>query len=183
MKISDIGAVNDANYVVFKEGKHCKVYRTWVNMLERAYCPKYHSKYPTYKDVKVCKEWLLFSNFRKWYLSQETEGVLDKDVRGDGKTYSPDHCIILHPYLNRVFSVKPKSSGLPTGVEKSGKKYRARLNKESKYLSLGTFNTEKEAKEVFLKAKYEYVEQLIEKYESREDIKSLMRKFMKQQWK
>ena len=42
-------------------------YARWKNMLHRCYDENIHKKQPTYKEAYVCKEWLNYSNFRKWF--------------------------------------------------------------------------------------------------------------------
>ena len=72
-------------------------------MLKRAYCPKYHQKHPTYKDVTVCEEWYTFSNFRSWMIQQDWEGKeLDKDLLIEGnKVYSPEACVFVDRMTNQ----------------------------------------------------------------------------------
>lgn len=61
-------------------------------MLQRCYDQKWISRYPTYKDCKVCDEWLTFSNFKKWMELQDwAEKYLDKDILNPScKIYSPE---------------------------------------------------------------------------------------------
>lgn len=167
-------AINDADYKVYVDGKHCKIYQRWINMLERAYCPNYHKKYPTYVGVTVCNGWLTFSNFRNWVLVNDVSGwVLDKDILGgDSKIYSPDTCVFIHPYINRALSVKPKKVGLPTGISlsKDKSKYRARINIGDKFTSIGTYNTIDEAQKAFDDVKIKHITSLVSMYENRKHI-------------
>lgn len=69
---------------------HRLIYSVWCHMLERCYDDKYKEKYPTYKDCKVCEEWLNFQNFAKWYEENYYEipnekMCLDKDILIKGK--------------------------------------------------------------------------------------------------
>ena len=49
----------------------CSYYGRWKNMLKRCYDKRYMSKHPTYKDCSVCDDWLIYSNFKAWLISQE----------------------------------------------------------------------------------------------------------------
>lgn len=90
--------VNDADYVTCStvNGKRvmCPIYRSWTNMLERCYGEKYQERRPTYIGCTVCNEWLTFSVFKSWMVTQDWTGKeLDKDIRIKGnKTYSPETC-------------------------------------------------------------------------------------------
>lgn len=104
--------INDAEYQVNttreKNSKReivwrCPYYQKWVNMLERAYGPQR----PTYKDVKVCPEWKSFTSFKSWMQTQDWEGKeLDKDLRGDGKLYSPEFCAFVSKKVNMFIHFK-----------------------------------------------------------------------------
>ena len=114
--------INDADYVTEKKetinGKYvrvwiCPFYRTWTNMLERCYSEKYHQRQPTYKGCKVCDEWLIFSNFKKWMEQQDWEGKqLDKDLLVEGnKVYSPNTCIFVDHKINSFVIDRAASRG------------------------------------------------------------------------
>lgn len=77
-------------------------YKTWSHMLERCYNPNFKA-YPSYggRGVKVCDEWLTFSNFEKDcmdlngvddFLRNPKQYSLDKDRKGNGKIYSKETC-------------------------------------------------------------------------------------------
>ena len=104
--------VNDADYSIAKHaiigGKRvivwtCPFYRTWKSMLERCYSEKFHQKRPTYRGCKVCDEWLIFSNFKRWMETQDWQGKdLDKDLLMAGnKVYSPEACIFVDQTVNK----------------------------------------------------------------------------------
>ena len=78
-------------------GKRIKSYVLWINILRRCYDTESH---PTYHDVTVCEEWLLYSNFHAWCNGNYVEGFqVDKDLKG-GKVYGPETCIMLPKKLN-----------------------------------------------------------------------------------
>ena len=86
--------INDAGYVVMEfetiivDGKRkrkrvwaCPYHQTWKGMLERCYSTKFQERNPTYIGCTVSKEWLVFSNFRAWMMTQDWQGKhLDKDI-------------------------------------------------------------------------------------------------------
>ncbi len=114
-------AINDANYSIRTGGgvdgkSRCPYYDTWYGMIHRCYSKKITR---AYLKVKVCDEWLLFSNFKRWMQSQDWEGkVLDKDLLSsdeEGVNYSPSNCIFISGRLN-VFIADATHNGLPKGV-------------------------------------------------------------------
>lgn len=104
--------INDADYpvnitkgfsVYRKTIWRCPYYQKWVNMLDRAY----GERKPTYEDVTVCQEWSSFMSFRAWMQTQDWEGKeLDKDLKGDGKTYSPETCMFVSKKVNMFLQLK-----------------------------------------------------------------------------
>lgn len=151
---------NDSTYHVYEKRDasnsnkitwRCPFYRKWLSMLSRVYGETYLVKYPSYKDVKVCDEWLVFSNFKAWMEKQDWEGKhLDKDLLGDGKLYSPETCCFLPPKIN-VFLADSvyKKRDLPTGVYlyKGRRKYqvRCRDRDKKKWVNLGYYADPQEA--------------------------------------
>jgi len=105
-KISLIYGVglNDADYQVDIRGEkrlRCPYFTTWSNMVKRCYNTKTLSSYPTYTDTTVCEEWLTFSRFKSWMETQNWEGrELDKDLLGDGSSYSPETCVFVDRLTN-----------------------------------------------------------------------------------
>lgn len=121
-KVCGIG-FNDADYKITStvDGKRVKypIYRLWENMLYRVT--------KRYKSVSISKEWLLFSNFKKWVLSQKWEGkVLDKDLFGDGSIYSPETCVFLPHQVNEFIAEKTNKNSYMDGVhfDKSRNKFK-----------------------------------------------------------
>ena len=88
-------------------------------MLDRCFSEKWKAFNLAYRDVTCCQEWLLFSNFRNWMITQDWEGKeLDKDLRVfDNKTYSPETCCFVKQELNSFLVKRGKSlSNFPLGV-------------------------------------------------------------------
>lgn len=82
--------------------KYSLVDSVWANMISRCYNPS-DPMYPSYggKGVHVCNRWLEFRAFEEdaetlpGWPEQRPSAVgmqLDKDINGDGFTYSPDTC-------------------------------------------------------------------------------------------
>lgn len=163
---------NDADYEVYKkglDGKYvlCPFYKTWKKMLERSFYERYHEVQPTYKDVKVCDEWLTFSVFKSWMEEQDWEGKqLDKDLLGDGKLYSPDTCCFLTRKANNFMKTCPKQRAkYPIGVRKTvSGRYRSTVSNSlvGKVVCLGTYNCPTKAHFAWRKAKQEISVKLAE---------------------
>lgn len=101
-----------------KDGKLCRYYATWSAMIQRCYSASYQIKKPWYVGVEVCREWHLFSNFKRWMESQDWEGKeLDKDILSfEGKIYSPETCCFVTSLVNNFFRPPTKNKLLPQGV-------------------------------------------------------------------
>lgn len=90
--------INDADYAVSKRTELnpingvrrqrvdwlCPHYAEWVAMLKRC---KRNTSY------SVCKEWLLFSNYRAWSITQTWFGTL----KVSGFVYSASNCSFTNP--------------------------------------------------------------------------------------
>ena len=112
-------AVNDLAEPVYKNGSKLKFYGTWHHMLERCYSKKSLSKRPTYRNCSVCPDWLVLSNFKKWFDANYREGsTLDKDILIPGnKIYSPEECSFVPQYVNSLMTdAKAIRGDLPLGV-------------------------------------------------------------------
>lgn len=158
-----------------ENGKQTKCHKTWSGMYTRCYDPKYHEKYPTYKNCKVCEEWWNHQEFAKWYNENYYEVgnermELDKDILCKGnKVYSPDTCIFVPNSINGLFAKRNKRRGdCPIGVTKHGDKFMARLNKgNGKIMYLGIYLTVEEAFLAYKIAKEEYIKEVAEEYKGK----------------
>lgn len=118
----------------------CPIYQKWVNMLLRVtmnekglICNRSESTITSYKDCKVCDEWLVYSNFKNWVLTQDYEGWdLDKDLIGDGTLYSPNTCCFIPHKLNCLLVVQNKGDVGLAGVQLSQNKYQVTPYKDNK---------------------------------------------------
>lgn len=162
-KVEGIGIV-DVEGVFSRE----KIYCIWREMIKRCY-GKVQQKRPTYKGCKICDEWILFSNYKKWYEEHCVEGFdVDKDLLG-GKLYSPETCCFLPPEINAALcSTKNNTRDLPTGVYMTGGCITACVGR--KYL--GTFKTVKEAQRAYIKEKKIQIDSLAEKWKDKLEPKA-----------
>ena len=158
--------VNDADYVTYeiKDNKEnrCPAYSAWRSMLARGYSVKFKNKQPTYRNVSICKEWLIFSNFRKWFIENHIDGYqLDKDLLVKGnKVYSPTVCIYVPSWVNSFVNNCRKSRGnykIGVHFDRPASKYTAQCSnpKTKKRENLGYFTNELDAHNAWLKRKLE----------------------------
>ena len=168
--------INDADYTVkesitlgyTEDGKRkrkvvwtCPFYSRWRNMLMRCYSHNYQVRQPTYQGCVVCEDWLIFSVFRKWMETQAWEGKeLDKDILSLGnKLYSPETCVFVDGRVNSFIIESVACRGqwmIVVYLDKRYNKFQARCKDGSgKQKHLGSFNTEIEAHQAWLKYKQE----------------------------
>lgn len=127
--VCNIGITGN-KYITRINNQNTKEYGSWVRMLKRCYDKKEKEKYPTYKDVTCCDEWLYFPNFYEWLHSQQNfdkwykgkRWALDKDILNKGnKIYSPETCCLVPQNVNSLFVNQYNNRGiLPIGIHKSG---------------------------------------------------------------
>lgn len=158
--------INDADYLIRKivNGKStiCPIYQIWANMITRCYSDKYQSRQPTYIGCTVCEEWLLFSNFRLWMVSQDYEGkALDKDIIVFGnKIYSPETCCFVPQELNSLLCDSAAIRGkFKQGVtwHKAGNKFQAQIKVNGKRKHLGLFISEESASDKYINEKIKII--------------------------
>ena len=157
--------VNDAWFKVkIRSGGHQlsdKSYDAWKSMLRRCYSDKCKKDWPTYRYCTVCEEWLVFSNFDRWFLQNYKDGFqLDKDILVAGnKLYSPETCLLVPQWLNSFVTGSEAIRGqYPIGVcwHKTLAKYAASCKHPKSMLGrrhLGYFSTPDEAYNAWLDRK------------------------------
>ena len=156
--------INDAPFIT-----NCKIggkvhshpaYVAWKNILTRAFDQSYAARFPSYRGVSVCAEWVRFTSFLSWWKMHHRDGwQLDKDLLYKGnKTYSPSTCIYIPSWINSFTLTGPANNS--TG--RVGAFY---CEKRRKYTSmcghpisgekvrLGYFDSELEARYFWLKKK------------------------------
>lgn len=143
----------------------CPFYRIWSGVLQRSYSENWKSKYPTYASTTCCKDWHLFSTFKRWMEQQPYEGqYLDKDILKQGnQVYCPEHCVFLPQKINSLLISCTAAQGtLPVGVTSKQGKYLARVqdgNGKRKYL--GTFESPEAAHSAWQIGKADAIEVVI----------------------
>ena len=166
--------VNDADYIITKthleNGKSivdwkCPYYTKWSHMIERVYSKS--GRYPiTYAGCSVCDEWLTFSNFRKWMVTQDWEGkCLDKDLLVyKNRIYGPETCIFVSADINNFINENRSRQGqYPIGVKYvDGVKhpYVAQIRDNKKKRHLGGFDNPTDAHYAWKVAKLEIAHRL-----------------------
>lgn len=136
-------------------------------MIKRCYSPKYQSGNMTYDGCSVCKEWLTFSNFKRWMEAQDWQGKeLDKDILVKGnKIYSPETCVFVSGNVNSFVIEKPmKNGGFKTGVSFhiSNKRFQAQCRNPftGKIEHIGYFDNEDGAHSAWKKRKMELAQMI-----------------------
>lgn len=195
--------VNDADYVVqrwgttgYVDGKRkrklvwvCPFYKTWQDMLARCLSKKFKVKYPTYKNVTCCDEWLTFSNFKSWMVQQDWVGKqLDKDIIvPDNKVYNPKTCAFVSGIANNFITARNASRGAwPLGVcwHKNDKKYHAGCCNPftKKQEHLGSFITPEEAHEAWRKRKHALAQLVAELETDPRVAEALKKRYSVEEW-
>ena len=140
--------------------------RIWKAMIARCYSDSFLKERPTYSDCSICAEWLTFSNFKKWFDEHYVDGwCLDKDILVKGnREYAPDKCCFVPNEINVLFHKEKKNNrGLPKGVTKLHKRYRATFRSKM----VGSFYSVDEATESYINAKKKWIITLADKYKEK----------------
>lgn len=173
--------INDYDGKVKIDGKHIDSYNVWHDLFKRLFCESSLEKEPIYKDVKICDEWIYFSNFKEWFDTHSQyyhKGWhLDKDLLSRNKTllkkiYSPLTCVFLPREINGALITQQKyRTDLPIGVRQaeSGRYHAILCSGIKKSKHLGTFDTLEEAFAVYKETKESWLKLLANKYKSELD--------------
>ena len=167
-----IGFIGLGEHVPSLNGKDTKLYKLWASVICRTYHEYSLIRYPTYRNVEICDEWLCFQNFADWCLQNPFYNLgycLDKDILSDGdKIYSPDTCCFIPHEINTLLPEKRCDKGdLPTGVTERSGRYRANLSINGSNILLGTYDTVDEALKVYKEAKEKRIKELSRKWEGK----------------
>lgn len=159
-------------YPMSINGKHIKEYTAWTSMLKRCFVEKFKEKYPTYKNVICCDEWLLYENYYEWLHKQpnfdkwlnEDKWCVDKDILVKGnKVYSPKTCCIVPHNVNILFAKRDAKRGdLPIGVIRFGDRYRADCRNPftNKQDHIGYYDTSEQAFQIYKSHKEKLIKQV-----------------------
>ena len=165
VKFETIGYVNDK--LKQKLIWSCPFYRVWKSMLERCYSIKTQERSPTYNGCSVAEEWLTFSVFKNWMMTQDFEGnQLDKDLLFEGnKVYSPETCVFVTQTVNLFTCDRGASRGewlIGVYWDKGANKFRSQCGNPftKKPEHLGYFTCEQEAHQAWLTRKLELAYEL-----------------------
>lgn len=161
----DVG-FNDSDYLTQPRVNgaqiRCPVYITWVGILMRIYDENKRKNNIAYRDCKVCDEWLIFSNFRKWFIENHIDTYeLDKDILVLGnKTYSPETCVYVPSQINSFIVDNRVSRGnymIGVSWDATKNKFLARCRNPNtkKQKNLGSYTEETDAYKAWLKYKLE----------------------------
>ena len=158
-------------------GKLCKIYRQWQNMIVRCYNERYHIRFPTYIGCTVSDEFKDYSKWREWYDNypcKQDGWHMDKDLLIKGnKVYSEDTCVFLPKEINLVLTKCTASRGehlIGVYWSKTANAFVARVRKnKGKSEYLGSFNAEIEAFNAYKKAKESFIKEQANRFKSQID--------------
>lgn len=147
----------------------------WKNMVKRCLDSKFKEKHPCYKDVSICDEWLIFSNFYNWaYPLYKDRYSLDKDILcgKNKKIYSPDTCCFIPRKINNSITYLMNNiEDENIGIWKSGSKFYPHISINNSKKNLGVYESKEEAVRVRKKAKKDFILNLANEYKDKIDSK------------
>lgn len=144
----------------------------WQGVLLRAKDDDFKQKNPAYVGVDISDEWLCLQNFCNWcekYKPKDStiKWELDKDLLGDGTTYSPNDCCFLPKEVNLFLAKKDIPPIYEHKCEDGRVKYRlwvreGKGQKGNHYV--GSYDSREEAMDIWKQKKNARLLSLIEKY-------------------
>lgn len=73
-----------------------RLYKIWCNMIARCHNSNTnHYKYYGARGIKVCKEWMTFSEFMKWAIKNGYNDNLTIERKDIDKDYKPENCTFI----------------------------------------------------------------------------------------
>lgn len=152
-----------------------KEYTIWRAMMQRQ---RQGYKNKGYEGVIVEGDFTNYDLFYDWLIHQIGYGEkdekghafqLDKDLLGDGLSYSKEHCLLLPREINNA-TIKPKvSKELPTGVYKTTSRFTCRISRHNIESTIGCYDTIEDASEAYKQAKIIYLKDLADKWKDKID--------------
>ena len=122
-------------------------YRAWAHMMERCYNPK-EAGYHNYggRGIKVCERWHDFENFYE-DMGKKPEGLTLERINTNGN-YEPENC-------KWATWEEQRQNQRARGYfwNRSIKKWCAQIRVNHKKIYLGSFDSEEEARDAYIKAK------------------------------
>jgi len=176
-----INDTTDPVYINYKDGNKwwCPYYSCWYNMLRRVSGKYDTKKNESYKETKATEDFLRFSKFKPWMVSQKWEGnSLDKDIFGDGSLYSFETCCFIPDDVNAFLTGLNTSSDRLYGVSyrahsdvyTSAVRYKGILN------HMGCFPNKYLARASYVEKKLEFWEEVVVEHKLSEEIANAVRK-------
>lgn len=173
-----IGYFGVGKYSSQKNGKHTNHYKTWTSILERCYSLRFKDNSSTYLGCSVAEDWYNFQNFAEWYEKNYNSNTmqgwhLDKDILFKGnKIYSPETCCFVPASINILFVRGESHRGkYLIGVYKNRNNYTAYIHRGGRKVTMGTYEVEKEAFEVYKAAKEVYIKEEADKWKDKITLK------------
>lgn len=142
-------------------------YYRWVGIIHRTKDEKNKSKFFSYRNCKLCDEWLEFECFFNWFKTHYKNGwEIDKDIIDkNSKLYSPQTCCFVPKEINQTFVKAEKRRGcLPIGVILKNGKYLARISKGVGTEVIGSYDNIIDAFNAYKKEKELRIKQLADKW-------------------
>lgn len=159
--------INDYEENIVDENGNIKYfYSVWHSMIRRCYSETHKKIGTSYIGCTVCDEWKYLSKFKEWFDKNYTFGChLDKDILvQDNRVYSPETCCFVPQYINSLITDHRAARGkYMLGVVKSKNGFTACVNCDGKSVHLGTFDTEIEAHNTYVKAKKDIIKNTAER--------------------
>lgn len=122
-KLAQGVGINDALFMTSKLVNGVKIkykpYQIWASILTRCFSESRGKSAMSYVGCTIADDWISFSNFDKWYSSQDYEGKeVDKDLLFPlNREYGPEKCILVSKEVN-MFAAghDTKKRDTPIGV-------------------------------------------------------------------
>jgi hypothetical protein len=157
-----------------------KEYAVWRAMMQRQ---RQGYKNKGYEGVIVVGDFTDYDLFYDWLVNQVGYGEkddkgqsfqLDKDLLGDGLSYSKEHCLLLPREINNA-TIKPKTSkDLPTGVYKASNRFSCRISRYNVESTIGYYDSAEDASKAYKKAKASYLKDLAHKWKDKIDQRAYL---------
>lgn len=143
--------------------EHKAAYETWRYMLRRSYSVELKTRKPSYEKCTVANDWLVFSEFLKFYSEHYVDGYhLDKDILVKGnKVYSKETCCFVPVAINGIIV---NVDGLGVSFDKTKKKFRASISIKGTSKKIGEYKSFDEATTAYKAAKKKYVIETAKEY-------------------
>lgn len=175
---------NDGKYPTKINGNRLPHYEIWLGMIRRCYSKidTDINKFKSYRGCTVSDNFKSYSYFYEWYERNVPNKIdrffLDKDLLKKGNTvYSEDACTLLPREINNsIILAKWKRGDLLIGVTFDSKrnKFKPQLSINGKNKTLGYFDTEVEAFNVYKIEKEKHLNSLAMKYKNSLTEKSFL---------